>query len=136
MTYSWRFVMGVADHVDSEGGAYMLSRLSGWKLLVIIILGVIGVGVCALVGFVVFTKRQEDARKRFYWTHLTNQRISWLCGFYFGNYHDFNFFSKDGDCFKILNRNLHVLLQEETNGIKSVIQSWIDPFRLILTIKI
>jgi len=44
----------------------MSGRITGWRLLIIIIVGVIGLGVCAMVGFIIYTKRQEDARKRFY----------------------------------------------------------------------
>ncbi|ELU14932.1 hypothetical protein CAPTEDRAFT_227830 [Capitella teleta] len=54
------------DHVEDEKRSFMSSRLTGWRFLLIIIVGIIGVGVCAMVGFIIYTKRQEDARKRFY----------------------------------------------------------------------
>ncbi|CAG5120536.1 unnamed protein product [Candidula unifasciata] len=54
------------DRVDDSKGSYLLGNLTGWKLLVIIILLVIGVGVCAMVGIIIFQKQQENSRKRFY----------------------------------------------------------------------
>lgn len=44
----------------------MSGSMSGWKLLVIIVLGIIGLGVCAVVGFIVFGKNSDYSRKRFY----------------------------------------------------------------------
>ncbi|KAK2192884.1 hypothetical protein NP493_21g08010 [Ridgeia piscesae] len=54
------------DHVEDPHGGYTSSRLTGWKLFVVIVLGIIGVAVCGMVGYVIFAKRAEDARKRFY----------------------------------------------------------------------
>ncbi|XP_005089869.1 vesicular integral-membrane protein VIP36 [Aplysia californica] len=54
------------DRVDDNKGSYLLGNLTGWKLLVIIILLVIGVGVCFMVGIIIFQKQQENSRKRFY----------------------------------------------------------------------
>ena len=56
----------LSDHVDDPSGGYTSSRLTGWKLFVVIILGILGVTVCGMVGYVIFAKRAEDARKRFY----------------------------------------------------------------------
>ena len=54
------------DHINDNSGGYISSRLTGWRLLVIIIVAVIGVGVCAMVGFIIYTNQQEGRRKRFY----------------------------------------------------------------------
>lgn len=50
------------DHVDDV----KQSSLSGWKLFFLIVIGLVGVSVCAMIGFVIVTKRAEDHRKRFY----------------------------------------------------------------------
>jgi len=60
------FFASPRDHIDDPDGGYTLSRISGWRLLLIIIVGIVGVGVCGMVGFIIYTKKQEDARKRFY----------------------------------------------------------------------
>ena len=54
------------DHVEDPKGNFMLPKLTGWRLFVIIFVAIIGLGVCAMVGFIVFSKRQENQRKRFY----------------------------------------------------------------------
>ncbi|CAH1782750.1 unnamed protein product [Owenia fusiformis] len=56
------------DHVDDVKGGFMSGGggLSGWKLLVIIIVSIIGLGICGMVGFMLYLKKQEDNRKRFY----------------------------------------------------------------------
>jgi len=59
-------VFVLSDHVEDPHGGYTSSRLTGWKLFVVIVLGIIGVAVCGMVGYVIFAKRAEDARKRFY----------------------------------------------------------------------
>ncbi|KAJ8316938.1 hypothetical protein KUTeg_004842, partial [Tegillarca granosa] len=51
------------DHIEDPKGAYMSGSMSGWKLLVIIVLGIIGLGVCAVVGFIVFGKNSDYSRK-------------------------------------------------------------------------
>ena len=51
----------ISDHIDDPPPS-----MSGWKLFAVIIVGCIGVGVCAMVGFIIFIKKQEDSRKRFY----------------------------------------------------------------------
>ncbi|XP_013381018.1 vesicular integral-membrane protein VIP36 isoform X1 [Lingula anatina] len=63
---SAQFFASPRDHVDDAKGAFMLNSLSGWKLLVVIILIIIGIGVCLMVGFIIFQKSQENSRKRFY----------------------------------------------------------------------
>ena len=60
------FFASPRDHIDDPKGSYMLSRLTGWRLLIIIIVGIVGLGICAMVAFILFSKRQEDSRKRFY----------------------------------------------------------------------
>ncbi|KAK6186268.1 hypothetical protein SNE40_008338 [Patella caerulea] len=54
------------DRVDENKGSYIAGNLTGWKLFIVIILIIIGLCVCGVVGFVVFQKRQENSRKRFY----------------------------------------------------------------------
>ncbi|KAI8777721.1 vesicular integral-membrane protein VIP36-like [Biomphalaria glabrata] len=54
------------DRIDDSKGSYLLENLTGWKLLVIILLLVIGIGVCVMVGLIIFQKQQENSRKRFY----------------------------------------------------------------------
>ncbi|CAL1547677.1 unnamed protein product [Lymnaea stagnalis] len=54
------------DRVDDSKGSYLLGNLTGWKLVVIIILLIIGIAVCAMVGIIIFQKQQENSRKRFY----------------------------------------------------------------------
>ncbi|CAC5422571.1 LMAN2 [Mytilus coruscus] len=51
------------EHVSDEKRGV---GLSGWKLLAVIILAIIGLGVCAIVGFIIFNKNQDYSRKRFY----------------------------------------------------------------------
>ncbi|XP_064599814.1 vesicular integral-membrane protein VIP36-like [Liolophura sinensis] len=50
------------DRVDDT----KTSSFSGWKLLLLIILIIIGVGVCGMVGFVLYQNKQQHNRKRFY----------------------------------------------------------------------
>lgn len=54
------------DHVDDPKGGFMSSRITGWRLFVIIFVAIIGLAVCGIVGFVIFSNRQEAQRKRFY----------------------------------------------------------------------
>ncbi|CAK8681072.1 unnamed protein product [Clavelina lepadiformis] len=51
---------------DSGTGDYRNTSISGFKLFLIIVCALLGVGVCVVVGVVVFQKRQEQNRKRFY----------------------------------------------------------------------
>jgi hypothetical protein len=46
----------LTEHIEDEkrGGG-----LSGWKLLAVIILAIIGLGVCAIVAFIIFSKNQD-----------------------------------------------------------------------------
>ncbi|XP_064630591.1 vesicular integral-membrane protein VIP36-like isoform X2 [Lineus longissimus] len=63
---SAEFFASPRDHVVDPKGGFMSGSMSGWKLLVIIIVGIIGLGICAMVGFIIYTNRQEHQRKRFY----------------------------------------------------------------------
>ncbi|XP_041371242.1 vesicular integral-membrane protein VIP36-like [Gigantopelta aegis] len=54
------------DRIDDQKGGYLLGSLTGWKLLIIIVLIVIGLGVCGMVAFIIFQKKQDYSRKRFY----------------------------------------------------------------------
>ena len=56
----------LADHVDDTKGGFMSDKISGWKLLVIVVVAIIGLGVCGMVAVVVIGNRQEAQRKRFY----------------------------------------------------------------------
>lgn len=49
------------DHVDDP----KVSRLSGWRLVLLIIVGLIVVGACIVIGIIVISK-QQDRRKRLY----------------------------------------------------------------------
>ncbi|XP_069140123.1 vesicular integral-membrane protein VIP36-like [Argopecten irradians] len=42
------------------------SSMSGWKIFLIIILAIIGLGVCGVVGYLIFNKNNDYTRKRFY----------------------------------------------------------------------
>nr|CAB3263451.1 vesicular integral-membrane protein VIP36 [Phallusia mammillata] len=62
-----KFLKPPIDNVDDDGkGDYRNSSVSGSKMLLIIICGLLGAGICIVVGYVVFQKRQEQNRKRFY----------------------------------------------------------------------
>ena len=50
---------------DVKGG-FMSDRISGWKLFLIILVAIIGLGVCGMVAVVVIGNRNEAQRKRFY----------------------------------------------------------------------
>ena len=60
------FFRWLADHIDDPRGSYVLSKITGWRLFVIIVVGLIGLGVCCMVAYIIFSKRQEESRKRFY----------------------------------------------------------------------
>ncbi|XP_074640838.1 vesicular integral-membrane protein VIP36-like [Tubulanus polymorphus] len=53
-------------HSDDPEPGFFSGRMTGWKLLLIIILSVIGVGVCGMVGFLVYSNKQDYRSKRFY----------------------------------------------------------------------
>lgn len=50
------------DHVDDP----KLSRLTGWKYVGVVLLVVLGLCVCSMVAYIIYTKNQEQSRKRFY----------------------------------------------------------------------
>nr|XP_039247463.1 vesicular integral-membrane protein VIP36-like [Styela clava] len=55
------------DNTDeSAAGGFRNTAMSGFKIFLIFICALLGLGVCVVVGFVVFQKRQEQSRKRFY----------------------------------------------------------------------
>ncbi|KAK2166726.1 hypothetical protein LSH36_36g05005 [Paralvinella palmiformis] len=54
------------DHIEDPKGSFLSSKMTGGRLFIIIFLVIIGLGVCAMVGFVIFSKNQESSRKRFY----------------------------------------------------------------------
>jgi len=54
------------DNVDGGEGSYRNSSISGFKLFMLVVFILIGVAVCAIAGYVVFKKREEQKRKRFY----------------------------------------------------------------------
>jgi len=57
--------ISVTDRVDDGKGS--AKHTSGWKIAGFVVLGMIAVGLCAVVGYVVYTKMKETSRKRFYW---------------------------------------------------------------------
>lgn len=57
----------LSDNVEDGGvGGFRNSAMSGFKLFLLIVCVLLGIAVCVVVGFVVFQKRQEQNRKRFY----------------------------------------------------------------------
>lgn len=51
---------------ESAPGGFRNTAMSGFKLFLILICALLGIGVCVVVGFVVFQKKQEQNRKHFY----------------------------------------------------------------------
>lgn len=51
------------DHIDDPQGSYMLSRLTGWKATVIIVLAIIGLIVCGMVAYVIYNKSQQNVKR-------------------------------------------------------------------------
>ena len=57
----------ISDHVsDPKGGFMSGGSWSGLKIFFIIILVLVGIGICATVGYVIFNKDDPTKRKRFY----------------------------------------------------------------------
>lgn len=54
-----------ADNIDDPTGNFRGSPLTGWKVFLLLLCSLLGIVVCAVVGAVVFQKRQER-NKRFY----------------------------------------------------------------------
>lgn len=54
-----------ADNVDDPTGNFRSGPLTGWKVFLLLLCALLGIIVCAVVGAVVFQKRQER-NKRFY----------------------------------------------------------------------
>jgi len=55
----------LADNVDDPTGNFRSGPLTGWKVFLLLLCALLGIIVCAVVGAVVFQKRQER-NKRFY----------------------------------------------------------------------
>lgn len=53
------------DNVDDPTGNFRSGPLTGWKVFLLLLCALLGIIVCAVVGAVVFQKRQER-NKRFY----------------------------------------------------------------------
>ncbi|XP_073777549.1 vesicular integral-membrane protein VIP36 isoform X2 [Danio rerio] len=53
------------DNIDDPTGNFRSSPLTGWKVFLLLLCALLGIVVCAVVGAVVFQKRQER-NKRFY----------------------------------------------------------------------
>lgn len=58
-------VLVFADNVDDPTGNFRSGPLTGWKVFLLLLCALLGIIVCAVVGAVVFQKRQER-NKRFY----------------------------------------------------------------------
>lgn len=58
-------VLVLADNVDDPTGNFRSGPLTGWKVFLLLLCALLGIIVCAVVGAVVFQKRQER-NKRFY----------------------------------------------------------------------
>jgi mannose-binding lectin 2 len=53
------------DHVH-DPKVSTLSRLPGWKMIFIVVIAIVGVIICGMVGYILYSKSQENSRKRFY----------------------------------------------------------------------
>ncbi|TRY88698.1 hypothetical protein DNTS_006270 [Danionella cerebrum] len=53
------------DNIDDPTGNFRSTPLTGWKVFLLLLCALLGIVVCAVVGAVVFQKRQER-NKRFY----------------------------------------------------------------------
>ena len=53
------------DNVDDPTGNFRSGPLTGWRVFLLLLYALLGIIVCAVVGAVVFQKRQER-NKRFY----------------------------------------------------------------------
>lgn len=53
------------DNIDDPTGNFRGTPLTGWKVFLLLLCALLGIVVCAVVGAVVFQKRQER-NKRFY----------------------------------------------------------------------
>lgn len=53
------------DNVDDPTGNFRSGPLTGWRVFLLLLCALLGIVVCAVVGAVVFQKRQER-NKRFY----------------------------------------------------------------------
>lgn len=58
-------VLVLADNVDDPTGNFRSGPLTGWKVFLLLLCALLGIIICAVVGAVVFQKRQER-NKRFY----------------------------------------------------------------------
>lgn len=56
----------LTDNIDDPTGNFRGTPLTGWKVFLLLLCALLGIVVCAVVGAVVFQKRQER-NKRFYW---------------------------------------------------------------------
>lgn len=54
-----------SDNVDDPTGNFRSGPLTGWRVFLLLLCALLGIIVCAVVGAVVFQKRQER-NKRFY----------------------------------------------------------------------
>lgn len=54
-----------SDNVDDPTGNFRGGPLTGWRVFLLLLCALLGIIVCAVVGAVVFQKRQ-DRNKRFY----------------------------------------------------------------------
>lgn len=59
------FSSWLADNIDDPTGNFRGTPLTGWKVFLLLLCSLLGIVVCAVVGAVVFQKRQER-NKRFY----------------------------------------------------------------------
>ncbi|KAH0510090.1 Vesicular integral-membrane protein VIP36 [Microtus ochrogaster] len=59
------FLKSPKDNVDDPTGNFRSGPLTGWRVFLLLLCALLGIIVCAVVGAVVFQKRQER-NKRFY----------------------------------------------------------------------
>lgn len=62
---SVNFLKSPKDNVDDPTGNFRGGPLTGWRVFLLLLCALLGIIVCAVVGAVVFQKRQ-DRNKRFY----------------------------------------------------------------------
>lgn len=53
------------DHID-DPELSVISKLGGWRLALIIIIGLLGLVVCLMIGYILWSRNQQMSRKRLY----------------------------------------------------------------------
>jgi len=53
-----------ADHVDDP--KLWTSRLTGWRLVVLLAIGAVAVVVCTAIGYIIYSQTRDQSRKRLF----------------------------------------------------------------------